>query len=158
MEKRLLIASIIAMSLTIGACSSTQGVKEVSTSQSGSYDPINDPKSPVYQLRSVYFDFDEYTIQPKYIPLLQAHANYLKANKDKKLGIVIQGNTDDRGTSEYNLALGQRRSEAVKKNLILLGVDASQLESVSFGKEKPKNNGHDESAWKENRRADIVYK
>jgi peptidoglycan-associated lipoprotein len=82
----------------------------------------------------------------------------LRDNKDKKANIVIQGNTDERGTTEYNLALGQKRSEAVKKSLSLLGVDASQVEAVSFGKEKPKAVGSNEEAWKENRRADIVYK
>ena len=84
-----------------------------------------------------------------------AHANYLKQNRTQK--IIIQGNTDDRGTTEYNLALGQRRSDAVRKQLALLGVSDSQMEAVSFGKEKPKADGNNEAAWAENRRADIVY-
>ena len=116
--------------------------------------PWNDPKSPLFK-RSVYFDFDSYTVKSEYQATLQAHANYLKANKDRK--IKIEGNTDERGTTEYNLALGQRRSEAVRKSLSLLGVSDSQIEAVSFGKEKPKAQGSNEAAWQENRRADIAY-
>ncbi len=116
--------------------------------------PWNDPKSPLFK-RSVYFDFDSYSVKSEYQATLQAHANYLKANKDRK--IRIEGNTDERGTTEYNLALGQRRSEAVRKSLTLLGVSDSQIEAVSFGKEKPKADGSNEAAWKENRRADIAY-
>ncbi|MFM6962486.1 MAG: peptidoglycan-associated lipoprotein Pal, partial [Polynucleobacter victoriensis] len=108
--------------------------------------------------RSIYFDFDSYKVKPEYQSVVEAHAKYLRENKDKKANIVIQGNTDERGTTEYNLALGQKRSEAVKKSLSLLGVEASQVEAVSFGKEKPKASGSNEEAWKENRRADIVYK
>jgi len=116
--------------------------------------PWNDPKSPLFK-RSVYFDFDSYAVKSEYQATLQAHANYLKANKDRK--IKIEGNTDERGTTEYNLALGQRRSEAVRKSLSLLGVSDSQMEAVSFGKEKPKAQVSNEAAWQENRRADIAY-
>ena len=116
--------------------------------------PWNDPKSPLFK-RSVYFDFDSYAVKSEYQATLQAHANYLKANKDRK--IKIEGNTDERGTTEYNLALGQRRSEAVRKSLSLLGVPNSQMEAVSFGKEKPKSQGSNDAAWQENRRADIAY-
>ena len=116
--------------------------------------PWNDPKSPLFE-KSVYFGFDEYTVQTKYQKMLSAHAGYLKANPKQK--IIIQGNTDDRGTAEYNLALGQRRSDAVRKSLNLMGVSDDQMEAVSFGKEKPKAEGDTEAAWAENRRADIVY-
>jgi peptidoglycan-associated lipoprotein len=116
--------------------------------------PWNDPSSPLFQ-RSVYFDFNEYTVQTKYQKQLSAHASFLKANPKQK--IIIQGNTDDRGTAEYNLALGQRRSDAVRKSLNLMGVSDDQMEAVSFGKEKPKAEGDTEAAWAENRRADIVY-
>ncbi len=116
--------------------------------------PWNDPKSPLYE-RSVYFDFNEYTVQTKYQKTLSAHASFLKANPKQK--IIIQGNTDERGTAEYNLALGQRRSDAVRKSLNLMGVSDDQMEAVSFGKEKPKAEGDNEAAWAENRRADIVY-
>jgi peptidoglycan-associated lipoprotein len=87
--------------------------------------------------------------------MLSAHASYLKANPKQK--IIIQGNTDDRGTAEYNLALGQRRSDAVRKSFNLMGVSDNQIEAVSFGKEKPKAEGDNEAAWAENRRADIIY-
>ncbi len=87
--------------------------------------------------------------------MVEAHAKYLAANKARK--VLIQGNTDERGGSEYNLALGQKRAEAVRKSLSLLGVPEAQLEAVSLGKEKPKALGSDEAAWAENRRADIVY-
>ena len=89
--------------------------------------------------------------------VISAHAGYLKAFQKQKASVIIQGNTDDRGTAEYNLALGQRRSEAVKKALMNQGVSESQLEAVSFGKEKPVNPAQTEAAFKENRRADFVY-
>jgi peptidoglycan-associated lipoprotein len=116
--------------------------------------PWNDPKSPLFE-KSVYFGLDEYTVETKYQKMLSAHAGYLKANPKQK--IIIQGNTDDRGTAEYNLALGQRRSDAVRKSLNLMGVSNDQMEAVSFGKEKPKADGNNEAAWAENRRADIAY-
>lgn len=161
MLKSVKIALVVSLIALASACSTTQEatkVASVDATAPSSYDPINDPKSSVYGKRSVYFDFDKYSIKPEYQSVITAHADYLKANKDKKANILVQGNTDERGTTEYNLALGQRRSEAVKKALTLLGVDPAQIESVSFGKEKPKSEGHDEAAWKENRRADIVYK
>ena len=103
----------------------------------------------------MYFDLNEYTVQTKYQKQLSAHASFLKANSQQK--IIIQGNTDERGTAEYNLALGQRRSDAVRKSLNLMGVSDNQMEAVSFGKEKPKAEGDTEAAWAENRRGDIVY-
>ncbi|PLZ00189.1 peptidoglycan-associated lipoprotein [Burkholderia sp. WAC0059] len=117
-------------------------------------DPLNDPNSPLAK-RSVYFDFDSYTVKDDYQSLLQAHAQYLKTHPERH--ILIQGNTDERGTSEYNLALGQKRAEAVRQALLLLGVPDSQVEAVSLGKEKPVALGHDEASWAQNRRADIVY-
>lgn len=117
-------------------------------------DPLNDPKGILVK-RSVYFDFDSYIVKDDFKPMVEAHAKYLSSNKGRK--IVIQGNTDERGGREYNLALGQKRAEAVRKSLSLLGVPDSQMEAVSFGKEKPKATGSDEASWAENRRADIVY-
>jgi len=117
-------------------------------------DPLNDPKN-ILSKRSIYFDFDQYTVKPAYADQVQAHAKYISANRSKK--VLIQGNTDERGGSEYNLALGQKRAEAVRKAMVLLGTPDAQLEAVSFGKEKPKAAGHDEASWAENRRADIVY-
>jgi peptidoglycan-associated lipoprotein len=148
-----------ATALLLSACSSvklddTDGANGSGGSGSFGSQPWNDPKSPLFE-KSVYFGFDEYTVQTKYQKMLSAHASYLKANPKQK--IIIQGNTDDRGTAEYNLALGQRRSDAVRKSLNLMGVSDAQMEAVSFGKEKPKAEGDNEAAWAENRRADIVY-
>jgi len=117
-------------------------------------DPLKDPNSPLAQ-RSVYFDFDSSVVQDSYRPTLQAHAGYLISHKDAK--VTLQGNTDDRGSREYNLALGQRRADSVRKVLNVMGVPESQMEAISFGEEKPKAIGENEAAWKENRRVDIVY-
>lgn len=103
---------------------------------------------------SVYFDFNQYNVSDEYHSILEADATYLNAHPNTK--VTLQGNTDDRGSAEYNLALGQRRADAVRKELNLLGVAESQMEAISFGKEKPRATGNDEAAWKENRRTDIV--
>ena len=152
-------ALIGATALLLTACSSVKlddvdGANGSGGSGNFGSQPWNDPKSPLFE-KSVYFGFDEYTVQTKYQKMLSAHASYLKANPNQK--IIIQGNTDERGTAEYNLALGQRRSDAVRKSLNLMGVSDNQMEAVSFGKEKPKAEGDNEAAWAENRRADIVY-
>ncbi|WP_233864255.1 peptidoglycan-associated lipoprotein Pal [Paraburkholderia adhaesiva] len=117
-------------------------------------DELNNPNSPLAK-RSVYFDFDSYVVRDEFQSVLQAHAQYLKAHPERH--VLIQGNTDERGTSEYNLALGQRRAEAVRRALSLMGVPDSQMEAVSLGKEKPVALGHDEASWAQNRRADLVY-
>ncbi|MFM8461217.1 MAG: peptidoglycan-associated lipoprotein Pal [Polynucleobacter victoriensis] len=151
-------ATLLLSVALLTACASGVKLDDVDSKGGAGTDyssqPWNDPKSPLFK-RSVYFDFDSYAVKSEYQATLQAHANYLKANKDRK--IKIEGNTDERGTTEYNLALGQRRSEAVRKSLSLLGVSDSQMEAVSFGKEKPKAQGSNEAAWQENRRADIAY-
>jgi len=103
--------------------------------------------------RIVYFDFDSFVIRDEYKPLLEGHAKALVAARPKK--ISIEGHTDERGGSEYNLALGQKRAEAVAKSLELLGVNDNQVEAVSFGKERPADTGHDEAAWAKNRRAEL---
>jgi peptidoglycan-associated lipoprotein len=119
-----------------------------------SKDPMNDPSNPLSR-RSIYFDFDSFTIKDEFRPVVEAHARFLVANKARK--VVVQGNTDERGSREYNLALGQKRSEAVRRALISLGVADGQIEAVSFGEEKPKATGTDEAAFAENRRADLAY-
>lgn len=116
---------------------------------------LTDPKSKLAQ-RSIYFDLDKYDVKDEYKDLVAAHAKYLVANKGFK--VLLQGNTDERGSREYNLSLGQKRADAVKRSLVLLGAREDQVESVSLGEEKPKNPGSDEAAWSENRRADILYK
>ena len=118
-------------------------------------DPFNDPNSPLYK-KSVFFDFDSFNVKPEFQPVVEAHGKYLASTKNRR--IVVEGHTDERGGREYNLALGQKRAEAVKQRLMLLGAADSQIETVSFGKEKPRALGSNEEAWAQNRRADIVYK
>jgi peptidoglycan-associated lipoprotein len=118
-------------------------------------DPLNDPASGLGK-REVFFDFDRFEIKPEYIALVEAHGRYLAARKDRK--VVIEGNADERGSREYNLALGQKRADSVKNRLKLLGVTDAQIETVSFGEERPRCTQHDESCWSQNRRADIVYR
>jgi peptidoglycan-associated lipoprotein len=163
MYKFVKILPLALLVLFVSACSSvklddTNGVAEVNANGSMTYDPISDPKSSVYGKRSIYFEFDSYTVDPKYVSTISAHASYLKSSQKQKVSVIIQGNTDDRGTTEYNLALGQKRSESVKKALVAQGVSESQLEAVSFGKEKPADPAQTEAAFKENRRADFSYR
>ena len=116
--------------------------------------PLRDPNN-ILSKRSVYFDYDSFVVKDEYRSLVEAHARYLQQNRNARA--TVQGNTDERGSREYNIALGQKRADSVKRMMTLLGASESQIETVSFGKEKPKNPGHDESAWAENRRDDIVY-
>ncbi len=117
-------------------------------------DPLSDPRS-ILAKRSVYYPFDVYVVQDADKPVVQAHAAYLRDHSNRK--VRLEGNCDERGSSEYNLALGQRRADGVKKLLELGGVQDSQIETISYGEEKPKAIGHDESAWSQNRRTDINY-
>jgi peptidoglycan-associated lipoprotein len=171
MKKLVLLTSTITV---LAACSTTPKVdspapvqKPVATTAptpmsgiraapepSAILDPLDDPKSGLAN-RSIYFDFNKYNVKGEFDSLNSTHANYLVSHTVRT--IVIQGNTDSRGGREYNLALGQKRAESERKVLIALGVSDSRMEAVSFGKEKPKNNGENEVAWAENRRDDIVY-
>jgi len=166
MMSKIRIGFAVAMVGALAACHS--GVKldegankgaigtqpDANAVQQVNVDPLNDPNSPLAK-RSIYFDFDSYAVRDDYQPLLQQHSQYLKSHPDRH--VLIQGNTDERGTSEYNLALGQKRAEAVRRAMSLLGVADSQMEAVSLGKEKPQATGHDEESWAQNRRADLVY-
>lgn len=105
--------------------------------------------------RSVYYDFDKSSLSAADRKLVEAHAQYLREHPDVK--VKVEGNADERGSKEYNLALGQRRAEAVTKAMTILGINDQRVEAVSYGEEKPKANGHDEKAWAENRRSDILY-
>lgn len=116
--------------------------------------PLKDP-SNVLSKRSVYFELDSNIVKEEFKPLVAAHARYLQQNPAQKM--TVQGNADERGSREYNLALGQRRADAVKQMMQLLGAKSDQIETVSFGEEKPKSTGHDEASWSENRRADLAY-
>jgi peptidoglycan-associated lipoprotein len=167
------VAFIVSAAALLSACSSTKlqetpvqekpvaaattppvDNREIRPVETGNVDPLNDPKG-VLANRSVYFDYDSYAVRDDGKPVVQNHSSYLTKNTGRK--ILIQGNTDERGGTEYNLALGQKRAEAVRRAMTALGVSDGQLEAVSLGKEKPKAQGHDEAAWAENRRADIVY-
>jgi peptidoglycan-associated lipoprotein len=171
--KQLLIPA--ALALVMAACSSTPessdaaagapvesrgGGSSVTTVTTGGVETgrlpavLTDPKS-ILSRRSVYFDYDSYEVKAEYKDLVTAHAKFLTENRQFKM--LIQGNTDERGSREYNLALGQKRADAIRKMLALLGAREEQLESVSLGEEKPKNEGHDEAAWAENRRGDMLY-
>jgi peptidoglycan-associated lipoprotein len=169
------VAFIASAAALLSACSSTPKLQEtpvvekppvantappadtsrdIRPVETGNVDPLNDPKG-VLANRSVYFDFDSYVVRDDGKPIVENHSAFLTKNKQRH--ILIQGNTDDRGGTEYNLALGQKRAEAVRKSMAALGVADSQMEAVSLGEEKPKATGSGESAWAENRRADIVY-
>lgn len=113
-------------------------------------------QGPVGVARIVYFDYDSYVIKPEFQSLLDAHSRFIKQNSGRK--VMIEGHTDDRGGREYNLALGQKRAEAVRRSLALLGVPDSQVEAVSFGKEKPAAPGNTEDAHAQNRRAELSYR
>ena len=115
---------------------------------------LTNPSSPLSK-RSIFYDFDKYDVKPEYRPLVEAHATFLRENPGIKM--MIQGNTDERGGREYNIALGQRRSDGVKRMLLLLGAREDQVESVSLGEEKPRAQGSSEDAWAQNRRSDILY-
>ncbi|MEW6163878.1 MAG: peptidoglycan-associated lipoprotein Pal [Pseudomonadota bacterium] len=128
----------------------------VSAAQTNPYDlaALKDPKSPLAK-RSVYFDYDSFVVKDEFQALLAHHAKFLATNGQMKM--LIQGNADERGSREYNLALGQKRAEAVKKALLLLGAQEAQLESVSLGEEKPACMEQTETCWAQNRRGDMLY-
>lgn len=161
-----------AFALMLSACASTtkqngeaqqQGQSQSGQSQTmgaaqqqGGFQgsPFDNPENPLSK-HTVYFNFDSSEILPDDRPIVMAHAKYLVAHPNVK--VVLQGNTDERGTAEYNIALGERRAKAVSQLMQLQGVARSQIEVVSFGKEHPVALGHDEAAWSQNRRVDIVY-
>lgn len=165
--KKLIIPALLALLIT--GCSSTpdsgdgapvEGRDGVATVNAGGGDgrklppELTDPKN-ILSKRSVYFDYDRFEVKPEYKDLVTAHAKFLASRPQFKM--LIQGNTDDRGSREYNLALGQKRADAIKKMLTMLGAREDQVESVSLGEEKPKNEGQNEAAWAENRRGDMLY-
>jgi len=169
------VISAVVIVLILGACASNEPVKEVpvvdrkpvttapatqtptaqpTATQPVVGNPLTDPGN-ILSRRSVYFDYDSNVVKDEFRNLIQAHTRYLIDNKNAH--VRLEGSTDERGSREYNLALGQRRAAAVKKIMVVLGVPEARLETISFGEEKPKASGHDESAWSQNRRTDIVY-
>lgn len=141
-----------------GAAAGQQSGSEVSPIASKpeqQANPLKDP-SNILSKRSIFYDYDKYDVKDEYKPLLQAHARYLKEHGDAKM--LIQGNCDERGSREYNIALGQKRADGVKKMLQLMGVQESQLESVSLGEEKPRCTEASEDCYAQNRRSDILHR
>lgn len=138
-------------SKTAGDAASANG----SAAQANGVAAHNDAKNALAQKRSVYFALDEYVIENEGKNVVQTHADYLSKNPSQK--ITIEGNADEQGSREYNLALGQKRAHAVKTAMTVLGVKESQIETVSWGEERPVATGHNEEAWSKNRRADIKY-
>ena len=116
--------------------------------------PLKDPGN-ILSKRSIFFDYDSNLVKDEYKPVVAAHARHLQQNRAAKMR--VEGNADERGSREYNLALGQRRADAVRQMMQLLGVQADQVETVSFGEEKPRCTQQEESCWWQNRRGDIVY-
>jgi peptidoglycan-associated lipoprotein len=116
--------------------------------------PLHDPNG-ILAKRSIYFDYDSNVVKAEYQPLIQAHSSFMTSHAESRAR--IEGNCDERGSREYNLALGQRRAEGVKRVMVALGVPDSHVETVSFGEEKPSAAGHDEASWASNRRDDVRY-
>jgi len=116
--------------------------------------PLDDPASPLSK-RTIYFEFDSSEISSEFQDIITAHAQYLAANPE--LSVVLEGHTDERGSREYNMALGERRASSVQKMMLLQGVQENQVQSVSFGEERPAAPGSDESAWQANRRVELLY-
>ncbi|MDT7928863.1 peptidoglycan-associated lipoprotein Pal [Tepidimonas sp.] len=133
-----------------GASMDGRTVVPVQTPQPGQAQP------PANLERVIYFDFDSYTVKPEYMATLEAHARFLNADRQRR--VVLEGHTDERGGREYNLALGQKRADAVRRALALLGVQESQMEAVSYGKEKPAVEGSGEAVWSRNRRVELQYR
>ena len=163
----LLKSLMIALPMfTLAACSSTEdsgaGVQEqgAETLNGGDQglsadEQMRQKYEALRQDNTIYFGFDQDAIDGQYTELLQAHANFLRENNSIK--VLVEGHTDERGSREYNLALGERRAQAAQAYLATSGVSASRMEAISYGEDQPADPGHDESAWAKNRRAEISY-
>ena len=133
---------------------STSGTNQVPPPTGKVGDELRNPNS-ILSKRVIYFDYDTDTVKSEYATLIQAHANYLSQNRNRK--VRLEGHADERGSREYNMALGQRRANGVRKAASALGVGSDRMETISFGEDKPKASGHDEASWAQNRRVEIVY-
>jgi len=137
-----------------GGTGGTGGAGGLAGASAGTRDALADPNSPLAK-RSIYFDYDSYAVRDEYRATIDAHARFLTSERNRR--VIVQGNTDERGSREYNLALGQKRAEAVRRSLTAMGVPDAQVEAVSLGEEKPRTAAQDEASFAENRRADLVY-
>lgn len=170
MSRNLPLALIL--SALLAACSSTpeqqesKTVEDKSAAQEGTkaygtgtesrsaLEQLNDPNSPL-SARIIYFDYDSSDIRPEFQGTVEAHAGFLAANPNMTLS--LEGHADERGSREYNLALGERRAQAVKRQMVVLGASASQIRTTSYGEERPVIDRHDEESWSQNRRVEIIY-
>jgi peptidoglycan-associated lipoprotein len=134
-----------------GKDASATGTGAVGTFQG---DPLDDPSSPLAK-RTIYFEYDSADVLPEYREYINAHGDYLAANPDAR--VTVEGHTDERGSREYNVGLGERRARSVSRLLLFRGASSSQIGIVSFGEERPADYGHDETAWRQNRRVEIIY-
>ena len=174
--RQIAVAAVAAAAMFLGACATTTSdapapvdtgkpsteiktdtVKPVDKTGGPSGAPLSALKDPrnILSQRSIYYDYDKFDVKDEYRALVEAHGKYLRENPGARM--LIQGNADERGSREYNVGLGQRRSDGVKRMLTLLGARDNQIESVSLGEEKPQDAGHSEAAWSKNRRSDILY-
>lgn len=139
-----------------GALGPDSSVVVRSTASASDLERTRDVAGPLGVARVIYFDYDSFVIKPEFQSVIELHARFLKTDKNRR--VAIEGHTDERGGREYNLALGQKRAESVRRALTLLGVPDSQVEAVSYGKEKPAAQGSDEAAMAQNRRAELSYR
>lgn len=167
MRKRFFVLAVVAAALA--ACSSagvdpsiadgasaTTGSGQSTVTQVQAGDGESDRMGPVSVGRTIYFDFDSFVVKPEYEPIVEGHARFLRSHPDRN--VALEGNTDERGSREYNLALGQKRSEAVRRAMRLAGASDSQMEAVSFGEENPAAYGSTEEDYAQNRRVEIRYR
>jgi peptidoglycan-associated lipoprotein len=130
------------------------GAQSAGLAERDPYADLNDPSSPLYQ-RVIYFDYDRIDILPQFVEVLRAHGTYLATHPSARL--MLEGHTDERGTREYNLALGDQRADAVRRFLMAEGAKGEQMGTMSYGEERPADPGHSESSWALNRRVELVY-
>jgi len=169
------LALVLCLAVTLGACASkppaaapatgaeavapasgtTAGAGGTDAGQARPLPGAQGAEAALLAKTTVYFDFDSSEIKPDYAPIVAAHGKRLAA--DRSLKVRLEGHTDERGSAEYNVALGERRAQAVKRGLLLQGATEGQLTTVSYGEERPAAEGHDETAWAQNRRVEIVY-
>ena len=160
MQRFLKYFLIFGLAMTVAACSTAtkkeegEGAPIAAEGEGKMMDPLSDPSSPL-ATRVIYFDFDSSVIKAEFKDVIIAHGNYLAGHPEA--AVVLEGHADERGTREYNIALGERRAKAVEKLLTVQGVAPNQIQVISFGEERPVALGHDESAWSLNRRVEILY-